>query len=85
MLTEKLTQLGKYTLSLTTMIKESNATAFGGRELPSYELKFAITGKENTELAYFAFAYLLSSPEAPLTRCSRPAQRAVLRALLSVL
>ncbi|XP_044033095.1 structural maintenance of chromosomes flexible hinge domain-containing protein 1 isoform X2 [Siniperca chuatsi] len=39
---ETLTNLGKYTLSLNTVINESNATVFGGRKLPSYELKFTI-------------------------------------------
>ncbi|XP_074477552.1 structural maintenance of chromosomes flexible hinge domain-containing protein 1 [Sebastes fasciatus] len=40
---EKLTDLGKYTLTLSTVIHESNATTFGGRELPSYKLKFTIS------------------------------------------
>ncbi|XP_068438024.1 structural maintenance of chromosomes flexible hinge domain-containing protein 1 isoform X2 [Clinocottus analis] len=37
---ETLTNKGKYTLSLTTKINEANA--FGGRELPSFKLKFTI-------------------------------------------
>ncbi|XP_033494631.2 structural maintenance of chromosomes flexible hinge domain-containing protein 1 [Epinephelus lanceolatus] len=40
---EKLTILGKYTLLLVTILKESNATSFGGRELPSFKLNFTIT------------------------------------------
>uniref|UniRef100_A0A8C3AR98 Structural maintenance of chromosomes flexible hinge domain containing 1 n=1 Tax=Cyclopterus lumpus TaxID=8103 RepID=A0A8C3AR98_CYCLU len=39
---ENLTKRGKYTLSLNTKMHETNATAFGGRELPSYILKFTI-------------------------------------------
>ncbi|XP_073343954.1 structural maintenance of chromosomes flexible hinge domain-containing protein 1 [Pagrus major] len=39
---ENLTDLGKYTLSLNTVISESNATVFGGRPLPSYKLNFTI-------------------------------------------
>ncbi|XP_042366251.1 structural maintenance of chromosomes flexible hinge domain-containing protein 1 [Plectropomus leopardus] len=39
----ELTQLGKYTLSLLTIIKESDATSFGGKELPSYKLNFTVT------------------------------------------
>ncbi|XP_034718465.1 structural maintenance of chromosomes flexible hinge domain-containing protein 1 isoform X1 [Etheostoma cragini] len=39
---EKLTDLGKYTLSLNTMLFENNATVFGGRKLPSYKLNFTI-------------------------------------------
>ncbi|XP_042372208.1 structural maintenance of chromosomes flexible hinge domain-containing protein 1-like, partial [Plectropomus leopardus] len=42
-LREELTQLGKYTLSLLTIIKESDATSFGGKELPSYKLNFTVT------------------------------------------
>lgn len=45
-LAENLTDLGEYTLSLKTMLNESNATSFGGRELPSYALNFTIKGKE---------------------------------------
>uniref|UniRef100_A0A8C3AMC9 Structural maintenance of chromosomes flexible hinge domain containing 1 n=1 Tax=Cyclopterus lumpus TaxID=8103 RepID=A0A8C3AMC9_CYCLU len=41
-LQENLTKRGKYTLSLNTKMHETNATAFGGRELPSYILKFTI-------------------------------------------
>ncbi|XP_070783878.1 structural maintenance of chromosomes flexible hinge domain-containing protein 1 [Enoplosus armatus] len=40
---ENLTDLGKYTLSLNTLINDSNATVFGDRDLPSYKLKFTIT------------------------------------------
>ncbi|XP_029313476.1 structural maintenance of chromosomes flexible hinge domain-containing protein 1 [Cottoperca gobio] len=40
--TDKLTCLGKYSLFLNTMISDSNATVFGGRELPSYKFKFTI-------------------------------------------
>ncbi|XP_028424672.1 structural maintenance of chromosomes flexible hinge domain-containing protein 1 isoform X1 [Perca flavescens] len=39
---EKLTDLGKYTLYLNTMLFENNATVFGGKKLPSYKLKFTI-------------------------------------------
>ncbi|KAI3355352.1 hypothetical protein L3Q82_018194, partial [Scortum barcoo] len=39
---ENLTRLGRYTLSLKTVINESLATSFGGRELPSYALNFTI-------------------------------------------
>ncbi|XP_041817440.1 structural maintenance of chromosomes flexible hinge domain-containing protein 1 [Chelmon rostratus] len=39
---ECLTHLGKYTVTLTTELSESNATAFGGRALPSYKLNFTI-------------------------------------------
>lgn len=45
-LAENLKDLGQYTLSLKTVLNESNATSFGGRELPSYELNFTIKGKE---------------------------------------
>ncbi|XP_031148737.1 structural maintenance of chromosomes flexible hinge domain-containing protein 1 isoform X3 [Sander lucioperca] len=40
---DKLTDLGKYTLSLNTMLFESNATVFGGKKLPSYKLNFTIS------------------------------------------
>ncbi|XP_068566073.1 structural maintenance of chromosomes flexible hinge domain-containing protein 1 isoform X2 [Cebidichthys violaceus] len=39
---DNLTSLGRYTLSLNTKINETNATEFGGKELPSYKLKFTI-------------------------------------------
>uniref|UniRef100_A0A3B4TXY3 Structural maintenance of chromosomes flexible hinge domain containing 1 n=1 Tax=Seriola dumerili TaxID=41447 RepID=A0A3B4TXY3_SERDU len=39
---ENLIKPGRYTLFLSTIISESNATDFGGRNLPSYELKFTI-------------------------------------------
>lgn len=39
---ENLVQLGRYTLSLKTVINDSSATSFGGRELPSYTLNFTI-------------------------------------------
>ncbi|XP_036934923.1 structural maintenance of chromosomes flexible hinge domain-containing protein 1 isoform X2 [Acanthopagrus latus] len=39
---ECLMDLGKYTMTLNTMISESNVTVFGGRPLPSYKLKFTI-------------------------------------------
>ncbi|XP_078137302.1 structural maintenance of chromosomes flexible hinge domain-containing protein 1 isoform X2 [Sander vitreus] len=40
---ETLTDLGKYTLSLNTMLFENNATVFGGKKLPSYKLNFTIS------------------------------------------
>ncbi|KAG7523924.1 structural maintenance of chromosomes flexible hinge domain-containing protein 1 [Solea senegalensis] len=40
---EKLTNPGKYTLCLTTIINETSDTMFGGRKLPSYKLRFNIT------------------------------------------
>ncbi|XP_045903847.1 structural maintenance of chromosomes flexible hinge domain-containing protein 1 isoform X2 [Micropterus dolomieu] len=39
---EVLTQLGKFTLFLNTVIHESDATVFGGKKLPSFELMFTI-------------------------------------------
>uniref|UniRef100_A0A3B4YKE3 Structural maintenance of chromosomes flexible hinge domain containing 1 n=1 Tax=Seriola lalandi dorsalis TaxID=1841481 RepID=A0A3B4YKE3_SERLL len=39
---ENLIKPGRYTLFLSTIISESNATIFGGRNLPSYELNFTI-------------------------------------------
>uniref|UniRef100_A0A3Q2GFK0 Structural maintenance of chromosomes flexible hinge domain containing 1 n=1 Tax=Cyprinodon variegatus TaxID=28743 RepID=A0A3Q2GFK0_CYPVA len=40
---ESLTSLGKYTLSLKTAIRDKDlSTVYGGKELPSYELKFTI-------------------------------------------
>uniref|UniRef100_A0A8D3E1U3 Structural maintenance of chromosomes flexible hinge domain containing 1 n=1 Tax=Scophthalmus maximus TaxID=52904 RepID=A0A8D3E1U3_SCOMX len=44
---ETLTDPGSYTLLLETMITESGATTFGDENLPSYELKFTITGKDH--------------------------------------
>ncbi|KAK0131677.1 Structural maintenance of chromosomes flexible hinge domain-containing protein 1 [Merluccius polli] len=41
--TENLTKLGKYTLELKTVLSESNASAIGGKPLPSYKLNFTIT------------------------------------------
>ena len=43
-LAETLTDLGEYTLILRTLINESKADSFGGRELPSYKLNFTIKG-----------------------------------------
>ncbi|CAL8313788.1 unnamed protein product [Merluccius merluccius] len=40
---ENLTKLGKYTLELKTVLSESNASAIGGKQLPSYKLNFTIT------------------------------------------
>uniref|UniRef100_A0A3B5AC00 Structural maintenance of chromosomes flexible hinge domain containing 1 n=1 Tax=Stegastes partitus TaxID=144197 RepID=A0A3B5AC00_9TELE len=39
---DNLTQLGKFTLSLNTMIKDNSSTVFGGKPLPNYTLKFTI-------------------------------------------
>ncbi|XP_071341029.1 structural maintenance of chromosomes flexible hinge domain-containing protein 1 isoform X2 [Trachinotus anak] len=39
---ENLTKPGRYTLILQTVINESKATVFGGRDLPSYKLKLTI-------------------------------------------
>ncbi|XP_075936473.1 structural maintenance of chromosomes flexible hinge domain-containing protein 1 isoform X2 [Anarhichas minor] len=39
---DTLTTLGKYTLFLNTKVNETNASVFGGKELPSYKLKFTI-------------------------------------------
>ncbi|KAK9527625.1 hypothetical protein VZT92_014171 [Zoarces viviparus] len=39
---DTLTTLGKYTLFLNTKLNETNDFAFGGKELPSYKLKFTI-------------------------------------------
>ncbi|XP_051796327.1 structural maintenance of chromosomes flexible hinge domain-containing protein 1 isoform X2 [Acanthochromis polyacanthus] len=39
---ENLTQLGKYTLSLNTVMKDSNKSVFGGKQLPNFTLKFTI-------------------------------------------
>uniref|UniRef100_A0A8D0A6M4 Structural maintenance of chromosomes flexible hinge domain containing 1 n=1 Tax=Sander lucioperca TaxID=283035 RepID=A0A8D0A6M4_SANLU len=59
---DKLTDLGKYTLSLNTMLFESNATVFGGKKLPSYKLNFTISGKQNrkTLAVIFVILYALS-------------------------
>lgn len=43
-LVETLTSLGKYTLKLNTT-RDACATFYGGRQLPSYVLKFSIKGK----------------------------------------
>uniref|UniRef100_A0A3Q3GMN4 Structural maintenance of chromosomes flexible hinge domain containing 1 n=1 Tax=Labrus bergylta TaxID=56723 RepID=A0A3Q3GMN4_9LABR len=40
---ECLTELGKYTLTLSSMIQESRMTVIGDKELPSYKLSFSIT------------------------------------------
>uniref|UniRef100_A0A671UZU4 Structural maintenance of chromosomes flexible hinge domain containing 1 n=1 Tax=Sparus aurata TaxID=8175 RepID=A0A671UZU4_SPAAU len=37
-----LTDLGKYTMTLNTMLSEGNLTVLGGRSLPSYTLNFTI-------------------------------------------
>lgn len=50
-LTDKLRRPGKYTLFLKTVITESKATVFGGESLPSYKLKFTITGKKIHSMA----------------------------------
>lgn len=50
-LIENLTRLGKYTLSLSTLLSESNATDFGGRTLPSYKLNFTIKGQKKCNQA----------------------------------
>uniref|UniRef100_A0AAX7VQI9 SMC hinge domain-containing protein n=1 Tax=Astatotilapia calliptera TaxID=8154 RepID=A0AAX7VQI9_ASTCA len=42
LLTENLTELGKYTLNLNTVVHETNAVSFGGRALPTFTLKFTI-------------------------------------------
>lgn len=63
---EKLTDLGKYTLTLSTVIHESNATTFGGRELPSYKLKFTISGKENHKTSNVIFVMLSACPNHTL-------------------
>ncbi|KAL4001171.1 hypothetical protein ACER0C_006470 [Sarotherodon galilaeus] len=39
---ENLTELGKYTLNLNTVVHETNAVSFGGRALPRFTLKFTI-------------------------------------------
>ncbi|XP_026035611.1 structural maintenance of chromosomes flexible hinge domain-containing protein 1 isoform X3 [Astatotilapia calliptera] len=39
---ENLTELGKYTLNLNTVVHETNAVSFGGRALPTFTLKFTI-------------------------------------------
>ncbi|XP_039473441.1 structural maintenance of chromosomes flexible hinge domain-containing protein 1 isoform X5 [Oreochromis aureus] len=39
---DHLTELGKYTLNLTTVVHETNAVSFGGRALPRFTLKFTI-------------------------------------------
>uniref|UniRef100_UPI003AAAAD97 structural maintenance of chromosomes flexible hinge domain-containing protein 1 n=1 Tax=Centroberyx gerrardi TaxID=166262 RepID=UPI003AAAAD97 len=40
---ENLNKLGKYTVYLNTVLNESNASVFGGKQLPSYKLQFTIT------------------------------------------
>uniref|UniRef100_A0A3Q2VSB2 Structural maintenance of chromosomes flexible hinge domain containing 1 n=1 Tax=Haplochromis burtoni TaxID=8153 RepID=A0A3Q2VSB2_HAPBU len=42
LLTENLTELGKYTLNLNTVVHETNTVSFGGRALPAFTLKFTI-------------------------------------------
>uniref|UniRef100_A0A3Q2WWV2 Structural maintenance of chromosomes flexible hinge domain containing 1 n=1 Tax=Haplochromis burtoni TaxID=8153 RepID=A0A3Q2WWV2_HAPBU len=39
---ENLTELGKYTLNLNTVVHETNTVSFGGRALPAFTLKFTI-------------------------------------------
>ncbi|XP_037549865.1 structural maintenance of chromosomes flexible hinge domain-containing protein 1 [Nematolebias whitei] len=39
---ETLTSLGKYTMKLNTTLRDACATVYGGRQLPSYMLKFSI-------------------------------------------
>uniref|UniRef100_A0A669DFZ1 Structural maintenance of chromosomes flexible hinge domain containing 1 n=1 Tax=Oreochromis niloticus TaxID=8128 RepID=A0A669DFZ1_ORENI len=39
---DHLTELGKYTLNLNTVVHETNAVSFGGRALPKFTLKFTI-------------------------------------------
>uniref|UniRef100_A0AAQ5ZH41 SMC hinge domain-containing protein n=1 Tax=Amphiprion ocellaris TaxID=80972 RepID=A0AAQ5ZH41_AMPOC len=43
---ESLTQLGKYTLFLNTVMKDTNEPVFGGKKLPNFTLKFTVKGKE---------------------------------------
>uniref|UniRef100_A0A3Q1GJ08 Structural maintenance of chromosomes flexible hinge domain containing 1 n=1 Tax=Acanthochromis polyacanthus TaxID=80966 RepID=A0A3Q1GJ08_9TELE len=43
---ENLTQLGKYTLSLNTVMKDNDAPVVGGIQLPNFTLKFTIKGEE---------------------------------------
>uniref|UniRef100_A0A3Q0SBE8 Structural maintenance of chromosomes flexible hinge domain containing 1 n=1 Tax=Amphilophus citrinellus TaxID=61819 RepID=A0A3Q0SBE8_AMPCI len=40
--TETLTDLGKYTLNLNTVVHETNAITFGGRPLPRFTFKFTL-------------------------------------------
>ncbi|XP_023127166.2 structural maintenance of chromosomes flexible hinge domain-containing protein 1 isoform X1 [Amphiprion ocellaris] len=39
---ESLTQLGKYTLFLNTVMKDTNEPVFGGKKLPNFTLKFTV-------------------------------------------
>ncbi|XP_041823548.1 structural maintenance of chromosomes flexible hinge domain-containing protein 1 [Melanotaenia boesemani] len=39
---EDLTKLGNYTVTLNTMLSDSPTTVYGGRQLPSYALKFTL-------------------------------------------
>lgn len=41
-----LTKPGRYTLTLSTMISDSQATDYGGKPLPSFTLNFTIKGEE---------------------------------------
>uniref|UniRef100_A0AAX7UGJ2 SMC hinge domain-containing protein n=1 Tax=Astatotilapia calliptera TaxID=8154 RepID=A0AAX7UGJ2_ASTCA len=52
---ENLTELGKYTLNLNTVVHETNAVSFGGRALPTFTLKFTIKGEEK-ECCVFSYA-----------------------------
>ncbi|KAK2886592.1 hypothetical protein Q8A73_020538 [Channa argus] len=55
---DNLIKLGEYTLFLNAVISDSNETAYGGRDLPSYELKFSI--KEGSAESFVVDA--VSSP-----------------------
>lgn len=41
-----LNKLGKYTLQLNTVLNESNATVWAGKQLPNHTLDFSITGNQ---------------------------------------
>lgn len=77
-LIENLTHLGKYTLSLSTILVETNATEFGGRTLPSYKLNFTIKGQKNYDQASRMFwrqthsVHYSSQREKPKVSSQRP-------------
>ncbi|KAK2859596.1 hypothetical protein Q5P01_004216 [Channa striata] len=56
---EKLIKLGNYTLFLNAVISDTHETAFAGRGLPSYELKFTL--KEGS-----AEGFVMEAPSSPL-------------------
>lgn len=58
--------MGKYTLSLNTVMNESNATVFGGRALPSYKLNFTIKGWKNHQTFSAIFIILPECPDDKL-------------------